>query len=1131
MPKKIIKKTAEKAEEKAKKMPESNGDELKASASYSAKDIYVLEGLEPVRKRPGMYIGSTGVDGLHHLVWEVVDNSLDEAMAGFAKNIRVELLPENKVAITDDGRGIPVDIHPQTKKSALETALCTLHAGGKFGGESYKVSGGLHGVGVSVVNALSIWMKAEVSKDGGEYIQEYKIGKPQYKVKKVGASKKTGTKITFQPDSSVFGKVEFNKKTIIDHLRQQAFLTKGVKIEIIDWREEIPYYYSFCFGGGLLAFINYLNRFNQRIQDEPFYVHKTYEHIEIEAVFIYNQEIESQELSFANNIYTPDGGMHLTGFRSALTRSLNDYARSGNYLKSSDDNLIGDDIREGLSAIVSVKLREPQFEGQTKARLGNPPARTAVEAVVAEALKEFLEKNSSEARAVIERCLLTAKARKAAKAAKETVLRKGILDGMTLPGKLADCSSKDAEESELFIVEGDSAGGCFNGDTKIALVDGKNLSFKELVKEYQEGKKNYCYTIKSDKSIGIGEIKNPRITKKTAKTIKIVFDNNEEIICTPDHKFMLRGGGYKAAKDLTMEDSLMPLYRQYSEIGGKITIKGYEMVFDILKNNWIFTHLLADKFNLEKGVYFKKEDEVIHHEDFDKLNNNPDNLLRMSKMGHLLHHAKILEKTLHREDVKEKIKQIHQSKEYREKIKKIMARPEIKKILSEKAKKQWQNEEYKSYMAEKFLEFYRNNNSYRRKNSILLNEAQKLYWSRIENRKKQALRVKEYFASHPETKKWLSETAEKQWTDLELRNWRSETTKKQWTPDFRKARKEAYNKTYLEKALSVLHGIYQKNKSFNEEDYSQVRKLTSDKSLIRYNTICQRFFGGDENKFKEAIFNYNHRIKTIIPLKEKFDVYDLEVPETHNFALASGVFVHNSAKSARDRRFQAILPLRGKILNVEKSRIDKMLLNKEIRSLVMAIGTAIGDEFDLSKLRYYKIIIATDADVDGAHIRTLLLTLFYRYFNEVVTSGHLYIAPPPLYRLQSGKEIKYAYNDLEKEKILKEMTDARLARKKLKEKDKEEIEEINEVEAVTEGETISEKRPGIGIQRYKGLGEMNPEQLWETTMDTERRVLKQVMVEDAQEAERLFDILMGEVVEPRKHFIQSQATMVKNLDI
>ncbi len=664
------KKASKKDEKELKKDPliteVSENQNNKASASYSAKDIYVLEGLEPVRRRPGMYIGSTGVDGLHHLIWEVVDNSLDEAMAGFAKNIKVELLKDNKVAVTDDGRGIPVDIHPQTKKSALETALCTLHAGGKFGGESYKVSGGLHGVGVSVVNALSIWMKAEVNKDGGLYVQEYKKGEPQYKVKKIDKSNRTGTKIIFQPDPEIFNKAEFNRKIIIDHLRQQAFLTKGVKIEIIDLREEVPFYYAFCFEGGLLAFINYLNRTHQPVQKEVFYVQKSYENIEVKVAFVYNQEIETEELSFANNIYTPDGGMHLTGFRSALTRTLNDYGRANSYIKESEDNFIGDDIREGLTAIVSVKLREPQFEGQTKARLGNPPARTAVEAVVNETLKEFLEKNSNDSRAIIGKCLLTAKARQAAKAAKDTVLRKGILEGMTLPGKLADCSSRDPAESELFIVEGDSAGG--------------------------------------------------------------------------------------------------------------------------------------------------------------------------------------------------------------------------------------------------------------------------------------------------------------------------------------------------------------------------------------------------------------------------------------------------SAKSARDRKFQAILPLRGKILNVEKSRIDKMLLNKEIRALVMAIGTAIGNEFDLSKLRYHKIIIATDADVDGAHIRTLLLTLFYRYFIGVIESGHLYIAQPPLYRLQFGKEIKYAYNEAEKEKVIKELSKAG-------------------------------KQVNINIQRYKGLGEMNPEQLWETTMDNERRLLKSVEIEDAQEAERMFDILMGEQVEPRKHFIQSQATMVKNLDI
>lgn len=660
---------------KMAKNEKKNNNINQASESYSAKDIYVLEGLEPVRKRPGMYIGSTGADGLHHLIWEVVDNSLDEAMAGFAKNIKIELLENNQVAVTDDGRGIPVDIHAQTKKSALETVMTTLHAGGKFGGESYKISGGLHGVGVSVVNALSKRLKVEVCKDGYLYVQEYERGKPKFNVKKSGKCDDNGTKVIFDPDPEIFQKIEFERKKILDHLRQQAFLTKGIRIEVIDYRDKTPFYYSFQFEGGLISFIEYLNISHQPIQKEIFYVDKEHEDIGVETAFIYNDTTEIRELSFANNIYTPDGGMHLTGFRSALTRALNDYARSANYLKESDENLTGDDVREGLTTIVSVKLREPQFEGQTKARLGNPPARTAVESVVSEALKEFLEKYSNDARVIIERCLLAQRARKAAKAAKDTVLRKGALEGMTLPGKLADCSSKNAEESEVFIVEGDSAGG--------------------------------------------------------------------------------------------------------------------------------------------------------------------------------------------------------------------------------------------------------------------------------------------------------------------------------------------------------------------------------------------------------------------------------------------------SAKSGRDRKFQAILPLRGKILNVEKSRLDKMLLNNEIKSLIIALGTAISENFDIEKLRYHKVVIMTDADVDGAHIRTLLLTLFYRYFRPIIEGGYLFIAQPPLYKIQLGRESKYAYSDVEKERILSELRGQKRGA----------------------AQKIPNEPATANIQRYKGLGEMNPEQLWETTMNPENRTLKLVVIEDAQEADRLFEILMSDQVEPRKQFIQSKATMVKNLDI
>ncbi len=644
--------------------------EAQTSNNYTAKDIYVLEGLEPVRKRPGMYIGSTGVDGLHHLVWEVVDNGIDEAMAGYAKNIRVEFLPENRVSVLDDGRGIPVETHAQTKLSALETVMTKLHAGGKFGGESYKVSGGLHGVGVSVVNALSEQLIVEVSRDGNLYVQEYKRGIPETKVKKVGPNtkapffSKTGTRVTFKADPQVFPEIKYDWNRIVDHLRQQAYLTKGVKIEIIDNREtnllHPQHYFSFYFDGGLRSFIKHLAEEEEPLQQEFFYLEKTQESVQVEVAFAYSNELEAKELSFANNIYTPDGGMHLTGFRSALTRVINDYARAGGYLKEKEENLTADDVREGLISIISVKLREPQFEGQTKARLGNPEARTAVEKVVGEELKEFLEREQADARRIISKCLLAQKARKAAKAAKETVLRKGALEGLTLPGKLADCSSREPAESELFLVEGQSAGG--------------------------------------------------------------------------------------------------------------------------------------------------------------------------------------------------------------------------------------------------------------------------------------------------------------------------------------------------------------------------------------------------------------------------------------------------SAKSGRDRRFQAILPLRGKILNVEKARIDKILLFKEIKDLVVAIGTAIADSFDLSRLRYHKIVIMTDADVDGAHIRTLLLTLFFRYFPAIIEHGYLYIAQPPLYKIQKGKDVRYAYNDLEKDKILKELKD-------------------------------------VGVQRYKGLGEMNPDQLWETTMDPQSRLLQQVTIESAVKADHLFDVLMGTEVEPRKHFIQTHALNVKNLDI
>lgn len=1128
------------------------------SESYTAKDIYILEGLEPVRKRPGMYIGSTGPDGLHHLVWEVVDNGIDEAMAGYAKNIAVTLLPQNRVMVVDDGRGIPVETHKQTKKSALETVMTTLHAGAKFGGESYKVAGGLHGVGVSVVNALSKWMKVEVCRDGWQYVQEYERGKAKYTVKKNGKCEGSGTAVTFEPDSEIFsalggsasgGKetIGFDWERIIEHLRQQAYLTRGVKIVVIDQRETITpkdktaeaapkNIYTMYFEGGVISYVKFLNSKETPKHENIFYVHRQTDvgenrKILVETAFQYTEDISAKEISFANNIHTPEGGTHLTGFRTALTRTLNDYAKKNEYVKKEEENLTGEDVREGLTAVVSVKLREPQFEGQTKAKLGNPEARTAVESVIGEAVQEFLEKHPQDAELIIGKALLAQKARMAAKAAKETVLRKGALEGFTLPGKLADCQSRNAAESEIFIVEGDSAGGCFVGDTKIALTDGRSLTLKELVEENRTGKKNYCYTVCGDGSIAIGEIKNPRLTRRETTVLKITLNNDEEIICTPDHKLMLRDGSYKEAKNLLRHDSLMPLYRKYSKIGGRITIDGYEMVLNPSNHQWVFTHLLADRHNLANGIYYEANGSYRHHKDFNKLNNNPSNLVCLTKEEHLEIHRQLARLTLHRPDVKEKAAQSRRTPEYRERARaKTLERREF---FSANAKKQWEDPAYKAYMLRSFLNFYRSNEKYREKNNALLNAVQQVYWGKEENRKEQAERVRTFFKNRPERRRWLSEIAKRQWLDQNLQRWRRKKTKEQWTPEFRLERKKAYNKTYLKRALAALRRIYDECGFLDEEAYNRIRRETHDKNLIRLETIRSRFFSGNSESLVEAVKNYNHKIKSLTLLDARADVYDFEVPGTHNFALASGVFVHNSAKQGRDRSFQAILPLRGKILNVERARLDKMLASQEIRALVIAMGAAIGDAFDIGRMRYHRIVIMTDADVDGAHIRTLLLTLFFRYFRPVIEAGYLYIAQPPLYRLQKGKEAKYAYSDADKEKIIAELQKAKAEGQKTKAKGHdEETTETSVAETTTDaGEESTEKVKAVNIQRYKGLGEMNPEQLWDTTMNPGTRIMKQVSIEDAENADRIFDVLMGDEVLPRKKFIQAHAKAVKNLDI
>ena len=1048
---------------------------------YGAGNIKVLEGLEGVRLRPAMYIGSTSKHGLHHLVWEVVDNSVDEAMGGHCDLIEVSLNKDGSVTVKDNGRGIPIEMHPIYKRPALEIVVTKLHAGGKFDKGSYAVSGGLHGVGISVVAALSKLMKVTVKKGGKIYKQEYKIGKPLYDVKTIGDCdrKETGTEVTFYPDETIFSTTKFEFSTLETRFREIAFLNKGLKIvlkEEAGGKKEI-----FHYEGGIIEFVKWVNTSKDPIHSKPVYFVKEDSKVMVECAVQYNAGYQENVLSFVNTINTIEGGTHVVGFKTALTRAINDYANKNKSNKV--ENLTGDDVREGLTAIISVKVPEPQFEGQTKTKLGNSEIKGIVDGVAMKAFTEFFEENPTVAKRIVEKALEAQKARNAAKKAKELVRRKSAFSVGGLPGKLADCSSNKTEDSELFIVEGDSAAGCFSGDTEIALADGRNISFKQLVEEQEKGKTNFCYTILNNGSVGIEKIAHPRITKSNAEVIKITLDNGQEIICTPDHKFMLRDGIFKQAQYLTKEDSLMPFHKRISRIGGRITIDGYEMVWD-QKKSWIFTHMLSDEYNLRNNVYLKEQGDARHHIDFNKRNNNPNNIIRMPKDEHMLLHTQLLIKTLHTEENKKKAAAAHQTPEYKQKVKDWAKNSEVRAVMSKNSKKLWQDQEYKDYMAAKFLNFYNSNEEYRKKNNDLLNKSQEEYWANPENRERAAQRVKEFFSKHPEAKEFLSNLSKEQWKNENLKEWRRNKTKEQWTPEFRQNRKLAYNKTYYNKTISFMKKVLESDGNINNFDKKRIEN--KDKSLLSTSTFCSRFFNGNVDAMLEAVQNSNHKIKNIERLNERIDVYDIEVPNTHNFALASGIFVHNSSKQGRNKEFQAILPLKGKILNVEKANAVKVFSNEEIANLITAIGTGIGEQFSTEKLRYGKVIIMTDADVDGAHIRTLILTFFFRFMPKLIENGNIYIAVSPLYKVRKRVD-HYVYTDDELKKI------------------------------------VAKLGGSPTVQRFKGLGEMNADQLWETTMDPKTRLLKKVTIEDAVEADAVFSKLMGDDVEPRKKFIAERA--------
>ena len=1073
--------------------------------NYDADNIQELEGLDGVRMRPGMYIGSTNKRGLHHMVQEVVDNSVDEAMAGYADTINVIMHNDGSVSVEDNGRGIPIE--DKNGEPAINIIMTSIHAGGKFDSDAYEFSGGLHGVGVSVVNALSTKLIANIKKNGFLWKQVFENGEPQgiQKIRELDEDESSGTTIRFWPSDDAFETTDFEYNSLRSRIENLSYLNPGILFTLEEKSDDDSKekYEEFYFEEGISEFVEHLNEGREAIHTEVIRMEKgpidteQNEKMAVDIALQYTDSTDSSIYSFANNIDTADGGSHETGFKTALTRIINKYAEDHNLLDEIDgERLSGEIVREGLTAVISIMHSEPQFEGQTKTKLGNSDARGVVSRLVSDKLTKYLEEHPDTAESIANKSIQAYKAKQAAEKA-EQLERKTATTNTRLPGKLADCQKgTEPKDGELFVVEGDSAGGCFTGDTEIALASGDSISFKELVKEYKNGNKHYCYTVDENGQIQIGEIKNPRITKQNADLVKVKLSNGDIIECTPDHKFMLRGGSYCKAENLEPDDSLMPLYRKESDSNESgITIDGYEMVKQPIMNSfWEFTHLLADRYNVRNELYNDLEGDHKHHIDFDKKNNRPSNIKRLSKEDHLELHREHIEETLHCEEVFEKLKDLKQSEEFREMMSQRMQEDETVELLREQAIEQWEDEEYKEYMAEAWMNFYENNPEYRQRVKERLTEEAQKYWDDEEHRKEQSNRIEEYYENNPEAVDARQEEAEELWDDEELREWRSEKTENQWTEEFRENRMESYNQTYYENTMPYMKKVLDEEGSL--ENYDDLRSEKNDPNVLTLDTTIEKFFS-DKEELVQTVKSYNHRVDSVEYIEKSEDVYDIEVPNTHNFALESGVFVHNSAKQARNPENQAILPLRGKILNVEKNRLNKILEHDQIQNLITALGTGINDEFNLDDLRYHTIIMFVDADVDGAHIKTLLLTFLFRYMPELLENGHVYAAKSPLYRIRYKGETYDAMTDKEREEIIEQKCNG---------------------------------NPD-NVQRFKGLGEMNPQQLWDATMDPEQRRLQRITIDDAAKADRIFSVLMGSQVEPRREFIRENSDEADWIDI
>lgn len=997
--------------------------------SYSAKDVRVLQEVEHIRLNPGMYIGDTSNPS--HLIEEALDNALDEALAGHAKIIAVMVdTKENRFAVLDDGRGIPVD------EDTPITISSKLFSGAKFQDKktAYEISSGLHGVGLVAVNALSTEYKVEIYRDNqfATYLFENTKLKKK-KIQKFEGQRPFSTKIEFVPDKKFFETTTPNLNRIRQRLTAaSAEMPEDISFVLyIDGEKEIfklstvDYFKQNCLTG------------KDEVEIYSIQVQRGAEKFNVLFTYEQNGRLTPKHISSVNLLPVTDGGVHLNCFLDQLKEFFQAKAKKLGY------EFLTNDVLVGLRAYLSLNLREPKFSGQTKDRLIN--------------LKPDMEVFTKQMRPQIEKIfeqgdrldnLLSRFQEYRKKLDSKKLVKTGTAGkrASTKFTKLRDCTKRDGE---LYIVEGDSAGGCCHKNTKIKLTDGRNLPISEIVKEFSEGKDNFIYAYDHlTNSIVIEKISNAIKTKLNANLVKVNIDNGEHIICTPDHKFMLRDGTYVEAINLKPGDSLMPLYTKIDEIEIKRqSLENKKLYYEMVhqqSGEYILTHWLSDEWNLRNNKY---GDEISkfhrHHIDKNSLNNNPDNIWRMTKSNHI---------KLHNEDSVD----IKQTPEYREYMSsKIKEQSEQ---LSERAKKQWEDETYKQYMVEKWKEFYNSNEEYREQNKQQLDQAQKEYWSSEENRQKQAETTRKYFEEHPEEVEKRRQEANEQWKDEELRKWRSQKTKEQFSDS------EMKRKKIDSEEKNRLYNCMLKIKELGIDNYTEFRK-SQPRKYMKVETIVKKFFNDNIDNFGEAIDNYNHKVTSVEILDYKDDVYDIEVPNYHNFATSAGVFIHNSIIQTRDAKIHAVLPLRGKSIPNATTKKD-ILNNKEVKELIMAIGAGVGPHFDITKVRYNKIICATDADHDGSHIACLVSMAMAILLPDIVKAGMYYIAQTPLYAINEKKTFIPLWSEDELEKARKE---------------------------------------GKYITRFKGLGELSPHQLKICLLDEETRHLTPVEYsENIEELEKLF---------------------------